>query len=123
MLRPALAEALLLLALGCSNAGLEQRARNLTGGDPHRGKEQIQQHGCAACHTIPGIPGASALIGPSLAQVGSRNFIGGVLDNTPANLVRWLKDPPGVSPRTAMPNLRLDDAEARDIASYLYTLQ
>jgi cytochrome c2 len=108
---------------GCGKEQLNREARHMTGGDPNRGKHQIEENGCAACHTIPGIRGADALIGPSLADVNARNYIGGVLENTPANMVRWLKDPPHESPRTAMPNLHLDDQQARDIASYLYTLQ
>ena len=43
----------------------------------------------------------------------------------PANaewLYRWLKDPKRYRPKTNMPNLRLTDQEARDIASYLMTL-
>jgi hypothetical protein len=31
-------------------------------------------------------------------------------------------DPPGIEPRTGMPNLGLTEAEAKDIATYLYTL-
>jgi cytochrome c1 len=37
-------------------------------------------------------------------------------------MMRWLRDPPGVDPMTAMPNLGLTEPEARDIAAYLYTL-
>jgi cytochrome c1 len=38
-------------------------------------------------------------------------------------MVRWVKDPPGVDPLTAMPNLRVTDDDARDIAAFLYTLR
>lgn len=37
-------------------------------------------------------------------------------------LYRWLKDPKRYRPKTNMPNLRLSDQEARDIATYLMTL-
>jgi cytochrome c1 len=50
-------------------------------------------------------------------------YIAGVLENRRANLVRWLKDPPGVDRQTAMPNLQLTNADAVDIADYLYTLK
>ena len=46
----------------------------------------------------------------------------GVLPNTPDNLLAWIKDPPGIDPLTAMPASGLDEAEARDVAAYLYTL-
>ena len=95
----------------------------MTGGDPGRGRDAIQSYGCGSCHTIPGIDGANALVGPSLEKVGSRTYIGGVLLNTPENLFRWIKDPPAVDPKTAMPNLGVTDDAVRDIASYLYTLK
>jgi cytochrome c2 len=108
---------------GCRGEKARAKARELTGGDPGRGMQAIENNGCAACHTISGIPGADALVGPSLSDLHGRNYIGGVLENTPANLVKWLKNPPAQSPRTAMPNLHLTDEQARDIASYLYTLK
>ena len=46
-----------------------------------------------------------------------------MLRNSPANLVRWIRDPQGVVPGNAMPNMGVSDAEARDIAAYLYTLR
>jgi len=46
-----------------------------------------------------------------------------VLKNTPENMIRWLKNPPGVDPMTAMPNLHVTDQQARDLAGYLYTLR
>jgi hypothetical protein len=50
-------------------------------------------------------------------------YIGGVLPNTRESMVRWIMNPPEVDPRTAMPNLGVDESEARDIASFLYTLR
>ena len=101
----------------------KKAAMELTGGDPDRGKAAIEAYGCASCHTIPGIRGADALVGPPLTQVGSRMYIGGVLSNTPENMTAWLRDPPGIDPKTAMPNLNVSDEDARDIAGYLYTLK
>ncbi len=46
-----------------------------------------------------------------------------MIPNSPENLVRWLLDPPQVDPLTAMPNLRLSEADARDVASFLATLR
>ena len=109
-----------LAAAGCDNA--KERAVARTGGDPDRGMQAIGHYGCSSCHTIPGVRGADALVGPSLDRVGGRMYIGGVLQNTPGNMMRWLENPPGVDPMTAMPNMHVSDADARDIASYLYTL-
>ena len=112
-----------LSLLGCRDDERFAKAAELTGGDPHKGQAAIRMHGCSSCHTIPGVDGADALVGPSLDHVASRGYIGGVLPNNPDNLIRWILDPPGVDPQTAMPNLRLSEQDARDIAGYLYTLK
>ncbi|HEV7889657.1 MAG TPA: c-type cytochrome [Pyrinomonadaceae bacterium] len=113
-----------LLALAsCQQAELERKAEAMTGGDTRRGVEAIRRYGCATCHTIPGVPGATALVGPNLQQVASRMYLAGVLPNTPDNMVRWIQHPRDVDPLTAMPNLNVTDGDARDIASYLYTLK
>lgn len=115
-----------LLALfaitGCETAA-EKAASAVTEGDPNKGREEIREHGCITCHTIPGIPNADGLVAPPLQQIAKRTYIAGVIVNTPENMQRWLKDPPSVDPLTAMPNLGLSDDEIRDIASYLYTLK
>jgi cytochrome c2 len=107
------------LAIGCSG---EKPVAPATGGQPHLGKVAIERYGCAACHTIPGIPGHGANVGPPLTQMAARAYVAGVLPNTPDNLVRWLQDPPEVDPLTAMPNLGVSQAEAADMAAYLYSL-
>ncbi len=61
--------------------------------------------------------------GPPLSRVGSRNFISGMLPHTPRNLVRWLRFPQGVLAGDAMPDMGIDEAQARDIGAYLYTLR
>ena len=87
-----------------------------------RGETAIERYGCASCHTIPGIREANALVGPPLDHMAHRVYIAGVLPNSPRNLMRWIKDPPGVDEKTAMPNLHLSDSDVRDIVSYLLTL-
>lgn len=99
------------------------RIRQMTGGDPARGRVAIFKNGCGSCHTIPGVKGADALVGPDLHRIGSRMYIAGVLKNTPKNMIQWIQDAPGVDPKTAMPNMHIADNDARDIASYLYTLK
>lgn len=101
----------------------EEAARLMTGGEPRRGRELIERNGCGSCHTIPGIAGANALVGPSLDRIASRTYIAGVLENSPENMLRWVENPPGVDPLTAMPNLRLSPSDVRDVAAYLYTLR
>ncbi|NGM86864.1 c-type cytochrome [Parapusillimonas sp. SGNA-6] len=94
----------------------------LTGADVQRGEQLIADYGCIACHTVPGVKAPASRVGPPLENVGLRGYLGGVLPNTPDNLVRWLLDPPAIDPRTAMPNVGLAPDEARDIAAYLLTL-
>jgi cytochrome c1 len=101
----------------------EHWAATLTGGDPDRAPALILRNGCAGCHVIPGIGAARGTAGPVLSGLADRAFIGGTLPNTPANLVRWIRDSRGVNPRTAMPSTRISDSEARDIAAYLYALR
>ncbi len=95
----------------------------IVGGNADRGAALIQAFGCGRCHTVPGIENAKGNVGPPLSRVGSRSFIAGLLPNTPPNLVRWLRFPQGVLPGNAMPDMGVDEAQARDIAAYLYTLR
>jgi cytochrome c1 len=52
-----------------------------------------------------------------------RTYIAGVLPNNPANMVRWIVNPPSVDSLTAMPYLGVTAGDARTIAAYLYTLR
>ncbi|HET9983898.1 MAG TPA: c-type cytochrome [Longimicrobiales bacterium] len=115
-----------LCAAACEKpaaAQARETAVALVGGNPERGRRLIGELGCKTCHTIPGIPGANSLVGPPLTGIASRVYIAGVLTNQPANMVRWLVNPPGVDSLTAMPNMGLSAAQATDIATYLYTLR
>lgn len=116
--------ALLVVAAGCGggqSAGYD--AATIAHGSPTRGHALIQQYGCGNCHMIPGVDGANSTVGPPLAGIASRSYIGGVLTNEPDNMVRWLEDPPKVDSNTAMPNVGLNDRDAHDVAAYLYTLR
>jgi cytochrome c2 len=106
----------------CGN-DIDRAAAEMTGGVPERGRQAIRSYGCSSCHTIPGVDGAVGMVGPSLDGIASRVYIGGVLANTPGNMIRWIRDPRGVDPKTAMPDMHVTDRDARDIAGYLYTLQ
>lgn len=120
---------LLLLATGCLSAigcahGQSPPGYSVSaGGNSEVGKALIVSKGCGACHVIPGVQGARGLVGPPLFFFSRRTMIAGELPNTPDNLVRWIKDPKQVEPGTAMPDLGLNDQQARDVAAYLYTLQ
>lgn len=115
----------LLLLTGCGEKRppLSPRGQaSQLGADVMRGRQLIADYGCVACHTIEGVKGPVSRVGPPLKDMALRAYVGGVLPNTPENLVRWLLDPPAVDPRTAMPDMGMSVADAKDIAAYLLTL-
>ena len=91
-------------------------------GDAKAGRRAVEQYLCATCHTIPGIVGANRHVGPPLSGVGRRQYIGGILVNSPENMVRWLRNPQQIDPASAMPALGLTEKDAVDIAAFLATL-
>ncbi len=113
-----------LLALAGCKGGRSLRSYGVAiQGNPQQGKELIQTFGCGACHIIPGVPGARGLVGPPLNLFADRTMVGGVVPNTPENLVHWVENPPSIDPKTAMPDLGVSQSQAQDIAAYLYTLR
>jgi mono/diheme cytochrome c family protein len=91
--------------------------------DVERGRRALFQHACSACHRIPGVTGSQVYVGPPLEGIASRQFIAGTLANTPDNMMRWLMSTQQVKPGTAMPQLGVAEADARDMAGYLATLR
>lgn len=109
-----------------------------------QGRKLFTQKTCAGCHTVRGHEGAGN-VGPDLTHVGSRTTIaGGLLENTPKNLHRWVTDPENVKPGNkmyfgsgAMPgymrrengdagwvrNITVNDEEARALVAYLRSLK
>jgi cytochrome c2 len=96
-------------------------ARAISGGDPDRAPELIRRYGCGGCHTIPGIPGADGQVGPQLADIIHKVYIGGVASNSPDQLTQWIVSPQKFSPRSAMPATGISEAEARNVVAYLYS--
>lgn len=87
------------------------------------GRLLLRQFGCASCHRIPGVAGAVGNVGPPLDGIARRVYLAGRLPNSPENLVRWIRDPRGVDPDTAMPDLGVTEAQARDIVAHLQELK
>jgi len=98
-------------------------AENLTGGSADRALTLIAANGCGGCHQIPGIPGADGDVGPPLAGIADRTYLGGAIANSPQNLSSWIRDARSVDSNTAMPTTGIPLQEARDIAAYLYSLR
>lgn len=117
-----LAARMFLAALLLSLSGCAPPAANVVG-NAHTGQHLIYTYGCGSCHVIPGIAEASGTAGPSLDGFASRVYVAGSLTNEPHNLVTWIVDPQKIVPGNAMPALGVTEAQARDMAAYLYTLQ
>jgi cytochrome c2 len=113
---------LLPLAASCDRSA-DAVARQLTGGDSDRGKLAIVKYGCDTCHNIPGVMTATATVGPPLSQIALRSYLAGRIDNTPENMIKWIRQPHSVDPQTAMPETGVTENDGRDIAAYLYTLR
>ncbi len=102
-------------------------------GDIARGRQLVQEVGCLACHVIdekltdlkPTKEIRAYLDRTEYQRARSQGpQLGGTGSKTSVNwLYAWLKDPKKYHPETKMPNLRLSDQEAADIASYLASLR
>ncbi|MDO9403173.1 MAG: c-type cytochrome [Polaromonas sp.] len=92
-------------------------------GSVERGKQALYQYACNACHTIPGVTGSAASVGPPLVGIARRGLIAGRLANTPDNMMEWIRHPQKFKPQTAMPDLGVTEPHARDMAAYLATLR
>ncbi|MFA7429771.1 MAG: c-type cytochrome [Rhodospirillaceae bacterium] len=111
--------ALAVLALAACDTGPADHQR-VAGGDADAGRATVIAEGCGACHTMPGIRGARGTVGPPLEGFAQRGYIAGQFPNEPAELMRWLADPPAVLPGTAMPATGLSAQQQRDVAAFLY---
>jgi len=119
LISASLAAAMLFALAGCDKSKEEKAI----GGDTRRGPVLMAQLGCGACHTVPGVRGARGRVGAALDHIGTQVVLVGTLPNTPANMLTWIKTPQAVRPADIMPNMGLNDHDARDIAVYLYTLR
>jgi mono/diheme cytochrome c family protein/predicted nucleic acid-binding Zn-ribbon protein len=84
------------------------------------GKELAESIGCLGCHGFePDTYASEVAIGKDTAPNLSR-----IAEKTDEQWIfSWLKNPRGYSETARMPRLRLDDAEARAVTSYLLTLK
>jgi cytochrome c oxidase subunit 2 len=89
-----------------------------------RGEQVFLQNTCINCHAVRGLP-ATAQVGPDLTHLGSRATLGaGVIDNTPDNLRRWIRNPQTIKPGVLMPAFQdMSDADLGALADYLESLR
>jgi mono/diheme cytochrome c family protein len=91
----------------------------------------VNKAGCSACHTIPDIPGAIGVVGPSLANIG----LDGATRRPDYTAEAYIREsllqpnaftapecPTGPCITGAMPQIVLDDPEIELLVSYLSTL-
>lgn len=116
--------------------GQTRPVENITEGElasslPHadiiaRGKRLVVANGCLGCHSYRGRGGR---LGPDITYVGDKNAHGFDFKHVPGErtVENWLythfKSPAAVVPNTVMPDLKLTDAQARDLAAYMLSLK
>jgi cytochrome c oxidase subunit 2 len=95
-----------------------------------QGRKLFQSKTCIACHTVRGHEGLG-ITGPDLTHVGSRTTIaGGLLENNPDQMARWLLHPEVVKPGNKMyttgyvpNNITLSSDEVSALVAYLESLK
>ncbi|HUK34867.1 MAG TPA: c-type cytochrome [Vicinamibacterales bacterium] len=88
-------------------------------GDAKSGEKIVKSIGCQGCHVVGEgsreQAGPHRTFGQPLESIGSKTTYEWVFN--------WVRDPKHYNPNTYMPNLRLTDAQAADVATYLMTLK
>jgi len=82
--------------------------RNFEEGDADKGKKLFETVGCQACHFLDGKGEKHA---PDLSNIANKVNADW--------LVTWIGGPHTYNPKSKMPDLRLDEEDATDIATYL----
>jgi mono/diheme cytochrome c family protein len=121
-LSKALASVPLLIALfGCEQPPDQQSF--MVQSDPERGRQLIENVGCAACHDIPGVGWPKGNLGPALSGFADQALVAGQAPNQPDVLSAFVRNAPAVVPGSTMPPMPLNPEDSRDVAAYLYTLR
>jgi len=88
-------------------------------GDAKAGEKIVKSIGCQGCHVVgEGTredAGPHRTFGQALENIGAKTTYEWVFN--------WVRDPKHYNPKTYMPNLRLTDAQAADVATYLMSLK
>ncbi|MBF88171.1 MAG: hypothetical protein CMG75_00665 [Candidatus Marinimicrobia bacterium] len=92
-------------------------------GNEDRGEYLFNNLGCKGCHELETEPHHEETYTlASIRKEHGPNLIGLGSKTTKKWLFNWLKNPKNYHPETRMPDLRLTDIEAADLASYLHSL-
>jgi len=85
------------------DAWLDQRSESTPTRAENSGRAVFFREKCGDCHTISGTE-AKGTAGPDLSHVGSRLTLGaGRMENTEANMARFIADPVSIKPGSQMP--------------------
>jgi len=97
----------------------EAAVKNPPHGDAKEGEKIVKSIGCQGCHVVGEgsreVAGPHRTFGQPLENIGNKTTYEWVYN--------WVRDPKHYNPATYMPNLRLTDAQAADVATYLMTLK
>ncbi len=97
--------------------------QTVDGGDAEAGEASFHELGCAACHVNDGSPlsetDATQEYGPELSRMAEKLASGGGA----TWVYNWVRDPKHYYADGNMPNLRLTEDEAKDIAAYITSLK
>jgi cytochrome c oxidase subunit 2 len=84
------------------------------------GEKLFLAKGCVGCHSLQAANAPKGMIGPNLANVGARSYIGaGSFKNTDENLARWIQNPQVMKTGVLMPNLGVKPDEAKLLVAFL----
>ncbi|HEX3273227.1 MAG TPA: cytochrome c oxidase subunit II [Gemmatimonadales bacterium] len=84
------------------------------------GEKLFLAKGCVGCHSLQAANAPKGMIGPNLANVGARSYIGaGSFKNTDENLARWIENPQAMKTGVLMPNLGVKPDEAKSLVAFL----
>lgn len=88
-----------------------------------KGQALFMNASCSNCHSIQGTQ-ANGLAGPNLTHFASRQtMLSGMMDNTPANVEKWLTAPQKIKPGAHMPRFIFGKDSVRAITAYLTQLK
>ena len=97
----------------------EAAVKNPPHGDAKAGETIVKSIGCQGCHVVGEgsreVAGPHRTFGQPLENIGNKTTYEWVFN--------WVRDPKHYNPATYMPNLRLTDAQAADVATYLMSLK
>lgn len=104
-------------------AGQERPARAPASALARRGEQVFMQGPCQSCHMIRGTT-AQGNVGPDLTHLASRTTLAGVtVQNTPAELAKWIIDSQSIKPGNQMPDIELTKRQLRALVAYLEGLR